>query len=34
LIGWGGWKGDVAIVNDPFAGGTHLPDITLFPGHA
>ena len=21
--------GDVAIVNDPFAGGTHLPDITL-----
>src|SRR5580704_15459855 len=21
-------KGDVAIVNDPFAGGTHLPDIT------
>src|SRR5437588_9099850 len=20
--------GDVAIVNDPFAGGTHLPDIT------
>jgi N-methylhydantoinase B len=24
------WKaGDVAIVNDPFAGGSHLPDITL-----
>jgi N-methylhydantoinase B len=22
-------RGDVAIVNDPFAGGTHLPDITL-----
>jgi N-methylhydantoinase B len=22
-------EGDVAIVNDPFAGGTHLPDITL-----
>ncbi len=21
--------GDIAIVNDPFAGGTHLPDITL-----
>src|ERR1041385_8543723 len=21
--------GEVAIVNDPFAGGTHLPDITL-----
>src|SRR5579884_1751939 len=21
--------GDVAILNDPFAGGTHLPDITL-----
>src|SRR5688572_21666751 len=21
--------GDVAIVNDPYAGGTHLPDITL-----
>src|SRR5918993_3804425 len=21
--------GDVAIVNDPFAGGTHLPDITI-----
>src|SRR5215213_5840466 len=21
-------EGDVAIVNDPFAGGTHLPDIT------
>src|SRR5579885_16080 len=21
--------GDTAIVNDPFAGGTHLPDITL-----
>src|SRR5688500_13542907 len=24
-------EGDVAIVNDPFAGGTHLPDITLVP---
>src|SRR6476620_1462888 len=22
-------EGDVAIVNDPFAGGTHLPDLTL-----
>jgi N-methylhydantoinase B len=22
-------RGDIAIVNDPFAGGTHLPDITL-----
>ena len=22
-------EGDVAIVNDPFAGGTHLPDVTL-----
>src|SRR5881394_2645136 len=22
-------EGDTAIVNDPFAGGTHLPDITL-----
>lgn len=22
-------SGDIAIVNDPFAGGTHLPDITL-----
>lgn len=22
-------RGEVAIVNDPFAGGTHLPDITL-----
>src|SRR3954452_5124216 len=21
--------GDVAILNDPFAGGTHLPDITI-----
>src|SRR5207237_4778415 len=21
--------GDVAIVNDPFSGGTHLPDITI-----
>src|SRR5207248_10225652 len=21
--------GDVAILNDPFAGGTHLPDITM-----
>jgi N-methylhydantoinase B/oxoprolinase/acetone carboxylase alpha subunit len=31
-------RGDVAIVNDPFAGGTHLPDITavsgVFPGGA
>jgi N-methylhydantoinase B len=27
--------GDVAMVNDPFAGGTHLPDITLVaPVHA
>ena len=23
------FPGDVAILNDPFAGGTHLPDITL-----
>src|SRR5437660_12554749 len=22
-------RGDVAMVNEPFAGGTHLPDITL-----
>src|ERR1700736_721188 len=22
-------RGDVAILNDPYAGGTHLPDITL-----
>jgi N-methylhydantoinase B len=22
-------RGDIAILNDPFAGGTHLPDITL-----
>src|SRR5690349_5078810 len=22
-------EGDVVIVNDPFAGGTHLPDITI-----
>src|ERR687897_3028799 len=22
-------EGDVAVVNDPFAGGTHLPDITI-----
>lgn len=31
-------RGDVAIVNDPFSGGTHLPDITsvagVFPGNA
>ena len=31
--------GDIAILNDPFAGGTHLPDITMvlpvfLPGHA
>jgi len=25
-----GWRrGDVVILNDPFAGGTHLPDVTL-----
>src|SRR5207247_2980261 len=24
--------GDVAIVNDPFCGGTHLPDITAISG--
>ncbi len=24
--------GDVAILNDPFRGGTHLPDITLISG--
>src|SRR5579859_455535 len=22
-------KGDIAMLNDPYAGGTHLPDITL-----
>jgi N-methylhydantoinase B len=22
-------RGDIAVVNDPFAGGTHLPDLTL-----
>src|SRR5258707_4887530 len=22
-------EGDIAILNDPYAGGTHLPDITL-----
>src|SRR5712671_1086445 len=22
-------EGDIAMLNDPFAGGTHLPDITL-----
>jgi len=31
--------GDIAILNDPYAGGTHLPDITMVlpvfpPGHA
>jgi N-methylhydantoinase B len=25
-------KGDVVILNDPFRGGTHLPDITLISG--
>jgi N-methylhydantoinase B/oxoprolinase/acetone carboxylase alpha subunit len=25
-------RGDVAIVNDPFSGGTHLPDITAVSG--
>ncbi|MBI5282456.1 MAG: hydantoinase B/oxoprolinase family protein [Candidatus Solibacter usitatus] len=25
-------RGDVAIVNDPFSGGTHLPDITTVAG--
>ena len=25
-------RGDVAIVNDPFRGGTHLPDITAVSG--
>src|SRR5438094_7158957 len=24
--------GDVAILNDPFSGGTHLPDITAISG--
>ncbi len=29
-IDHGGWeKGDMVILNDPFKGGTHLPDITL-----
>ena len=23
------WPGDVVLLNDPFAGGTHLPDLTL-----
>ena len=27
--GWTLEPGDVAAVNDPFAGGTHLPDVTL-----
>lgn len=28
-------SGDVALVNDPFAGGTHLPDLTMIaPVHA
>src|SRR5438309_11285608 len=22
-------RGDIAVLNDPFAGGTHLPDITM-----
>src|SRR5271167_494210 len=22
-------RGDIAILNDPYAGGTHLPDITM-----
>src|SRR5579859_6844274 len=30
-------RGDIAMLNDPYAGGTHLPDITLvmpvFAGH-
>lgn len=26
-IGWG--EGDMVVVNDPFLGGTHLPDVTL-----
>src|SRR5256886_14736247 len=25
-------RGDVAILNDPFRGGTHLPDITAISG--
>src|SRR5579885_1825408 len=24
--------GDVVVLNDPFAGGTHLPDVTLVAG--
>src|SRR6267142_3825671 len=24
--------GDIVILNDPFAGGTHLPDVTLVAG--
>src|SRR5437867_8255191 len=24
--------GDIVILNDPFAGGTHLPDVTLVSG--
>ena len=27
--GWNSSHGDVAILNDPFAGGTHLPDVTV-----
>ena len=26
------WPGDLAILNDPFKGGTHLPDITAVAG--
>ena len=22
-------RGDVVVLNDPFAGGTHLPDVTV-----
>jgi N-methylhydantoinase B len=30
LVAGTGWKpGDMLIVNDPFLGGTHLPDVTL-----
>jgi N-methylhydantoinase B len=25
------FPGDVVVLNDPFRGGTHLPDITSFP---
>src|SRR3954469_440287 len=29
ILGEGHGPGDLWVLNDPFAGGTHLPDITL-----